>query len=1134
MKKYVLTVLFVQLSMSSTYVGDDVAMIPKPNREMLAWQGLTDLRMSLLERGMLNEALSLFRVERTRLPPIERADASLWFLEHSKGYASLTKERSVWIEMELRIFLAQSLYERREGGRGETEFQVAEGLLDAWCELTQYAKKEALTPYLEIALLRLRYSGNDDPIVHFRKSVQLLEILKACFHTSTVACYHQATEAAYELALKDTSGYYQAQFIRLHQEQEAYQEIVLQTARDLLFDQLDFFQYAARNVTDTRKALEWLENFLERYTGFNLPDGLMGIHRFRKIAYQRLGDLERMAQEEAKVKELENTVPERVGTLVGVRRSKAVSAIQSQPNGDSKAELKFALDIEEENFFTDWYHTVNDTETRRRLASQKLLEWMMMDLKNGVISEHEVFAILAIQDGDEDDTSLLQKLRVTPPDTVFAMLYLQKTGEDEDKLISSDAWEARFHVLEAWLSRDVGAMNNSRQYLKAVLQETRKDTVCKSQMPLGNKISELERCISMVKDLPPRVKESIAQKTAWWHGSIADQIHLHCSQSRDQFNGDEIGLYIARAETECRQSIKEYQTTGEVVCAALRQRMAAELCVMKIHWLHERSGKALQEADVDKIREIGLQNLEQAESFFASKRQESTWDRDLEGLEQRERATYAENSWRVAQIAMQLLNAGDDEADEPRRVEMWKWVQRSKARSLATSMGLEGVIPETLLKDVLVSEKCRPMYEKMVSLQSRIQSAPTHRRFALRHELDLHLREMKSDHLLKEVCDLKDGMPLTLSDVERITDVARTTLVLVDWYVVPDLFGEGTLLLLTAKASHVPTVTTLDIKTIAPINWVTRYLDSSMSEQRSKDTSDLDALVQPLINLSDPGDLLVFCPSAALHRIPLHAIEVNDNDSSHWQPIIYRNPIVYSHSHSLLRICLWNAQLASEAQVPLQTLIMNGIPKDDDAERYSAGRDSAIQLAERFSTTASLDECTTKAKFTKDAPTSRLIHIHSHVSWDASDPLAHHIDLNHEKLTAREVFPISLLKGTHVSLIACSGGRARIGDGDEVMGLVPALLHSGTSSTVSTLWSIPDTIGAKFTDAFYKDFIERRKGLLGGGGFVNLAKVFQSAVKELASYEEKESDAADVVPKLHWTSFVVHGFWDFFVPQTRV
>lgn len=95
MKKYVLTVLFVQLSMSSTYVGDDYATIPKPDHQILAWQGLTDLRISLPKRGQLNEAVSLFRVERTRLPPIERADATMWFLEQTKEYTPLKPERAI-------------------------------------------------------------------------------------------------------------------------------------------------------------------------------------------------------------------------------------------------------------------------------------------------------------------------------------------------------------------------------------------------------------------------------------------------------------------------------------------------------------------------------------------------------------------------------------------------------------------------------------------------------------------------------------------------------------------------------------------------------------------------------------------------------------------------------------------------------------------------------------------------------------------------------------------------------------------------------------------------------------------------------------------------------------------------------
>ena len=43
-----------------------------------------------------------------------------------------------------------------------------------------------------------------------------------------------------------------------------------------------------------------------------------------------------------------------------------------------------------------------------------------------------------------------------------------------------------------------------------------------------------------------------------------------------------------------------------------------------------------------------------------------------------------------------------------------------------------------------------------------------------------------------------------------------------------------------------------------------------------------------------------------------------------------------------------------------------------------------------------------------------------------------------------------------------------------------------------------------------------------GGGFIKIARIFQSAVKEL------EKEKKDTV--LHWTSFILHRFWLFFMP----
>ena len=124
---------------------------------------------------------------------------------------------------------------------------------------------------------------------------------------------------------------------------------------------------------------------------------------------------------------------------------------------------------------------------------------------------------------------------------------------------------------------------------------------------------------------------------------------------------------------------------------------------------------------------------------------------------------------------------------------------------------------------------------------------------------------------------------------------------------------------------------------------------------------------------------------------------------------------------------------------------------------------------------------------------SRFIHVHSHDYWDAADRRAHHINFSDSdtmggsgKLTTRNVFAFPLSKGCYVSLVACSGGRARVGSGDEVMGLILALLHSGIFDN-PTLWDTPKQIGANFAGAFYLSFLGESK-IVPDGGFIKIAK----------------------------------------------
>ena len=99
-----------------------------------------------------------------------------------------------------------------------------------------------------------------------------------------------------------------------------------------------------------------------------------------------------------------------------------------------------------------------------------------------------------------------------------------------------------------------------------------------------------------------------------------------------------------------------------------------------------------------------------------------------------------------------------------------------------------------------------------------------------------------------------------------------------------------------------------------------------MTEQSAyHDLQELEALVSPLAGLTDPGEILVFCPTNIwnVHRVPLHALELpvassSASDQTHSANVsstddgpenesiknilMMRNRIVYTHSPSLLYI----------------------------------------------------------------------------------------------------------------------------------------------------------------------------------------------------------------------------------------
>ena len=1050
---------------------------------------------------MLNEAVALFRVERSRLSVLERAEATQSVIAFVEEHGLLPEKQSLWINAELRIYLAQSLYEQHDPVNGAAEFLRAKKLLADWCTLLGDQDIERLSPYLDIRLFEIRLLANEDPVIYFNESIKLLDVMRAGRHASTVVCFGHATSAAQTLYQSGVSDPYRTHFFRLHHERELYQRNVQEDIRQLLFNQLLLFMDARRDIRDTAKALEWLDDFMENNKTFNIPNLRVDLHQWPKSAWQRLGNSAKERGEEVILEELKGTEPGQFGVLVGVRKSDSVASGTKANVVDRKHALEFPPEIEEYNFLTEWFGVAGDTEATKQKAMSLALNGMLDDLKTGDITHGEINHLLSLPNGNKTDKDLVENLTTMTPLTFHNTLYSQPNSDET--FATADIWNSRFQILKAWLEKPLKPSRNGRQYLLAVLQMIRMENVCYSTAPLSLQILEVQRCIDMVETLPPMVRDYVSLKIPQWHSKIADSCMLFSVQSKD-FETEEVGKALIRAEQECKLSIELYQQKGDVVDSHMRRIMAAHILTLKIHWLLLQPGRSMTDPDLRELRETGLGYLEEANAYFTFRHQEATLDHSLEGLEARERANVVGNTWNIPQKAIQLLHAGDIEPDENTRTQIWNWVQSFKARSLALTMGITGIIPSTVLRKISDSEKCRSMYEKMVLLQISISTSEPQARFRLRQELDSHLVEMRKEEQLQELCDLRDGKPLRYSEIERIAQSSDSAVVLVDWFHVPGTMHDGDFLLLLGRVGSAPTVIKLQTTMKQVESWVQFYLDSPSAQDRLQQgkakivTSDLNGLVQPLTLHTKPGEVLVFCPTMKLFRVPLHAIKVelidddDDDDESYWEPIIYRNPIVYSHSHSFLRISLWNSQAASEMQASLNPLILNGIRSSQKTQnRYQKGRESVEKLARDLQSKARLDDNATKSAFIESAPDSRLIHVHSHVHWDIADPLTHSIDFTDAdagaddgagagagipkseeqgkgKLTAQEIFALPLTKGSHVSLIACSGGLTQGNSRDEVFGLVPAFLRSGASSTVSTLWKIPDHTGARFTEAFYR------------------------------------------------------------------
>ena len=254
--------------------------------------------------------------------------------------------------------------------------------------------------------------------------------------------------------------------------------------------------------------------------------------------------------------------------------------------------------------------------------------------------------------------------------------------------------------------------------------------------------------------------------------------------------------------------------------------------------------------------------------------------------------------------------------------------------------------------------------------------------------------------------------------------------------------------------------------------------------------------------ISIPGELLVLCPTKVLFKIPLHALQI------HGEPMIERNPVVYTYAMSLSQTLSTHSRRRSQNGFQLVTF---GSPTGDTP----GGESSAEYLSHLFQGDSMVKEQASKEAYTTLCSKFDLIHYHGHIR-NAHEPRYNvMIFHNQEELMARDIFTWDLSpRSPFVCLIGCGSGIEHMVTGDEPTGLIPAHLFAGAASVVGTLWPINDTLsGEAFSRTFYSHLAEELKL-----GPANLARLVQKAVKEIRSRPE-------TCAPYFWAPFVLHGAW---------
>ncbi|HDP99429.1 MAG TPA: CHAT domain-containing protein, partial [bacterium] len=234
-------------------------------------------------------------------------------------------------------------------------------------------------------------------------------------------------------------------------------------------------------------------------------------------------------------------------------------------------------------------------------------------------------------------------------------------------------------------------------------------------------------------------------------------------------------------------------------------------------------------------------------------------------------------------------------------------------------------------------------------------------------------------------------------------------------------------------------------------------------------------LIKPIEKSLAKTKHLVIVPHGVLHYLPFAAL-LNDDS----QYLLDKFSLSLSPSAMVLSICMekGDAYLDDESWQP--NILAFGNPKLEEPGLELPFAEKEIESVGLLyqNVTPFLFDQATETNLKLQHREASLFIFSCHGEFDTVSPLFSALllaadDENDGRLEAHEIFGLDL-NAYLVSMSACETGLAKIGAGDEVIGLSRSFIYAGSSSLLSSLWKVDDLATAVMMKRFFR-YVKQRE-----------------------------------------------------------